>query len=125
VAGALFVIDGVFFTLTLAQRTYFQKIADPADMAATTSVAASPHQPRRRRGRARTFGALGMIDPAIISWRLRGERPLTCFVPRAAASHARPRDGAGPAATATGGVSALSPAHRDRSLRAPSAGRGP
>lgn len=39
VAGALFVLDGVFFTLTLAQRTYFQKIADPADIAPTASVA--------------------------------------------------------------------------------------
>ena len=38
-AGALFVLDGVFFTLTLAQRTYFQKIADPADIAPTASVA--------------------------------------------------------------------------------------
>jgi predicted MFS family arabinose efflux permease len=39
VAGALFVLDGVFFTLTIAQRTYFQKIADPADIAPTSSVA--------------------------------------------------------------------------------------
>ncbi len=38
-AGALFVLDGVFFTLTLAQRTYFQKIADPGDIAPTASVA--------------------------------------------------------------------------------------
>jgi thioredoxin reductase/predicted MFS family arabinose efflux permease len=39
VAAALFVIDGVFFTLILAQATYFQKIADPADVASTVSVA--------------------------------------------------------------------------------------
>ncbi|HEY8383167.1 MAG TPA: MFS transporter [Microvirga sp.] len=39
VAGALFVLDGVFFTLTIAQRTYFQKISDPADIAPTASVA--------------------------------------------------------------------------------------
>ncbi len=39
VAAALFVIDGVFFTLILAQSTYFQKIADPADVASTVSVA--------------------------------------------------------------------------------------
>ena len=38
VAAALFIIDGIFFTLTLAQKTYFQKIGDPADMAATASV---------------------------------------------------------------------------------------
>jgi hypothetical protein len=39
VAAALFVMDGVFFTLVIAQRTYFQKIADPADMAPTAAVA--------------------------------------------------------------------------------------
>ena len=39
VAGALFVLDGVFFTLMIAQRTYFQRIADPADIAPTASVA--------------------------------------------------------------------------------------
>jgi predicted MFS family arabinose efflux permease len=39
VAGALFVLDGVFFTLMIAQRTYFQKIADPGDIAPTASVA--------------------------------------------------------------------------------------
>jgi predicted MFS family arabinose efflux permease len=39
VAGALFVVDGVFFTLMIAQRTYFQKIADPADISPTASVA--------------------------------------------------------------------------------------
>jgi hypothetical protein len=39
VAGALFIFDGVFFTLTIAQKTYFQKIAHPADIAPTASVA--------------------------------------------------------------------------------------
>ena len=38
-AAMLFIIDGIFFTLILAQKTYFQKIGDPADMAATASVA--------------------------------------------------------------------------------------
>lgn len=39
VAAFLFITDGVFFTLTIAQRTYFQKIADPADIAPTSGVA--------------------------------------------------------------------------------------
>lgn len=39
VVGLCFVIDGVFFTFTIAQRTYFQKIADPADIAPTAGVA--------------------------------------------------------------------------------------
>jgi hypothetical protein len=33
------VIDHLFFALALAIKTYFQKIADPADMASTAGVA--------------------------------------------------------------------------------------
>jgi predicted MFS family arabinose efflux permease len=66
-AGALFVLDGVFFTLTLAQRTYFQKIADPADLAVSTSVAFTiSHTAAVVVPIA--FGALGAIDPSIIFW---------------------------------------------------------
>jgi hypothetical protein len=39
IVGALWIIDGVFFNLTIAQRTYFQKIAAPADIAPTSAVA--------------------------------------------------------------------------------------
>ncbi len=38
VAPLLFILDGVFFTLTIAQRTYIQKIGDAADMAPTAAV---------------------------------------------------------------------------------------
>lgn len=38
-AAALYVVDHLFFTLALAIKTYFQKIADPADMASTAGVA--------------------------------------------------------------------------------------
>ncbi len=66
-AGALFVMDGVFFTLTLAQRTYFQKIADPADMAATTSVAFTINHIAAVTVPI-AFGALGAVNPSIIFW---------------------------------------------------------
>ena len=39
VAAALYVIDHMFFALALALKTYFQKIADPADIAPTAAVA--------------------------------------------------------------------------------------
>lgn len=39
VAGVLFILDGVFFIWTIAQKTYFQKIAHPADIAPTAAVA--------------------------------------------------------------------------------------
>jgi predicted MFS family arabinose efflux permease len=67
VAGALFVVDGVFFTLTLAQRTYLQKIADPADVASTVSVGFTINHVAAVVVPI-AFGALGMIDPAIIFW---------------------------------------------------------
>ena len=37
-AAALYVIDHLFFALALAIKTYFQKTADPADMASTAGV---------------------------------------------------------------------------------------
>jgi predicted MFS family arabinose efflux permease len=67
VAGALFVVDGVFFTLTLAQRTYLQKIADPADLAATTSVGFTVNHVAAVAAPV-AFGALGTVDPALIFW---------------------------------------------------------
>ncbi len=38
-AAALYVIDNAFFSLSIAQKTYFQKIADPADIAPSAGVA--------------------------------------------------------------------------------------
>jgi hypothetical protein len=38
-AGALYVVDHLFFSLAIAIKTYFQKIADPADIASTAGVA--------------------------------------------------------------------------------------
>jgi predicted MFS family arabinose efflux permease len=38
IAGGLYVIDHLFFALAIAIKTYFQKIADPRDIAATAGV---------------------------------------------------------------------------------------
>ena len=38
-AAALYVLDHLFFALAFALKTYFQKIADPADIAPTAAVA--------------------------------------------------------------------------------------
>ena len=37
-AGGLYVVDHVLFAMAIAIKTYFQKIADPADIASTVSV---------------------------------------------------------------------------------------
>ncbi|MEM9967667.1 MAG: MFS transporter [Pseudomonadota bacterium] len=39
VAAVLYILDHLFFGLALAMKTYFQKIADPADIAPTAAVA--------------------------------------------------------------------------------------
>jgi len=39
IAASLYLIDHAFFAMAIAQKTYFQKIADPADMAPTAGVA--------------------------------------------------------------------------------------
>jgi len=39
VAGGLYILDQMFFALAFALKTYFQKIADPADIAPTAAVA--------------------------------------------------------------------------------------
>ncbi len=39
VAAVLYVVDNIFFALALALKTYFQKIADPGDIAPTAAVA--------------------------------------------------------------------------------------
>lgn len=66
-AAALFIIDGIFFTLILAQKTYFQKIGDPADMAATASVAFTINHIAAVAIPV-TFGMIGTFNYAIIFW---------------------------------------------------------
>ena len=85
VAGILFVLDGVCFTLTIAQRTYFQKIADPADIAPTSSVAftinhiAAVFIPV-------VFGLVWMKDPSLVfmigAAMATGSLGLAFLVPR-------------------------------------------
>jgi len=41
IAAALYVFDHLLFSMAIAQKTYFQKIADPKDMAPTAGVAFS------------------------------------------------------------------------------------
>ena len=65
IAAGLYVIDHLFFALALAIKTYFQKIADPADIASTAGVSftishiAAVVIPV-------TFGLLWLISPAIV-----------------------------------------------------------
>jgi len=41
IAGGLYILDHAFFAMAIAMKTYFQKIADPADIAPTAGIAFS------------------------------------------------------------------------------------
>jgi hypothetical protein len=65
VASALYVLDHLFFAMALALKTYFQKIADPKDIAPTAAVAftinhiAAVFLPV-------AYGALWLVSPAAV-----------------------------------------------------------
>jgi predicted MFS family arabinose efflux permease len=64
-AAGLFVLDGVFATLTIAQRTYIQKIGDEADMAPTAACAFTINHIAAVIIPV-TFGLLWLKDPSIV-----------------------------------------------------------
>lgn len=65
VAGALYVIDHLFFALAIAMRTYFQKIADPADIASTAGVAFTINHIAAVLLPA-LYGLLWLVSPALV-----------------------------------------------------------
>lgn len=65
VAVALYVIDHFFFGMAIARKTYFQKIADPRDIAPTTGVAFSINHIAAVVVPA-SFGMLWLVSPAAV-----------------------------------------------------------
>jgi hypothetical protein len=86
-AAVLFIMDGVFTTFVIAQRTYFQKISDAADMAPTAAVAFTINHIMAVIIPV-VFGVLAVQrpDPSIIFWLGCGiatiSLSLAFFVPR-------------------------------------------
>ena len=64
-AGALYVADHLFFSLAIAIKTYFQKIADPADMASTAGVAFTINHIAAVFIPA-LFGLVWLVSPAMV-----------------------------------------------------------
>ncbi len=64
-AAALYVIDHLFFALALAIKTYFQKIADPADIAPTAAVGFTINHIAAVIIPA-VFGLIWLTSPAIV-----------------------------------------------------------
>jgi hypothetical protein len=64
-AGALYVLDNLFFALAIAIKTYLQKIADPADIASTAGVGFTINHISAVVIPA-AFGALWMVSPSSV-----------------------------------------------------------
>ena len=67
IAAALYLIDNLFFALALALKTYFQKIADPGDIAPTAAVAFTINHIAAVFLPA-LLGYLWLVSPAGVFW---------------------------------------------------------
>ncbi len=65
IAGGLYVLDHLFFALAIAIKTYFQKIADPADIASTAGVAFTINHIAAVVLPA-LYGLLWLVSPALV-----------------------------------------------------------
>jgi predicted MFS family arabinose efflux permease len=64
-AAGLYILDHLFFALAIALKTYFQKIADPADIASTAGVSFSINHIAAVVIPA-AFGLVWLISPSIV-----------------------------------------------------------
>ena len=65
VAAALYVVDHVFFAMAIAIKTFFQKIADPADIASSSGVSFTINHIAAVVIPA-TFGVIWLVNPALV-----------------------------------------------------------
>jgi len=65
IAAILYIVDHLFFAMAIAIKTYFQKIADPADMASSAGVSFSINHIAAVIIPA-AFGILWLYDPALV-----------------------------------------------------------
>ena len=66
-AAVLYVIDHLFFAMAFAQRTYFQKIADPADIAPSAAVSFTVNHIAAVFLPA-ALGYLYLVSPSAVFW---------------------------------------------------------
>jgi hypothetical protein len=65
IAATLYVVDHLFFALAIAIKTYFQKIADPADIASTAGIGFTINHIAAVLLPA-LFGLLWLVSPALV-----------------------------------------------------------
>jgi hypothetical protein len=96
-AIALFILDHLFFKLAFAMRTYFQKIADPEDIASTAAVAFTINH-IAAVGVPFVFGLVWLVSPALVFFAgagmAVGSLVLSMLIPRNPAAGNESRLGA-------------------------------
>lgn len=90
VAAGLYVLDHLFFGLAIAQKTYFQKIADPADIAPTAAVAFTINHIGAVVLPA-LLGYIWLVSPAAVFWVAVGFAVASLFLSLLIPRH--PRNG--------------------------------
>lgn len=80
-AAALYVIDHAFFAVAIAMKTYFQKIADPADIAPTAGVAFTINHIAAVFIPA-LFGLIWLVSPAAVFLIGAGMAAVSLFLAR-------------------------------------------
>jgi len=66
-AAVLYVLDHLFFAMAIAIKTYFQKIADPADIASTSGVSFTINHIAAVIIPA-SFGLIWLVNPSLVFW---------------------------------------------------------
>jgi len=66
-AAGLYILDHLFFAFAIAIKTYFQKIADPKDIASTAGVSFTINH-IAAVGIPAVFGFIWLNDPGIVFW---------------------------------------------------------
>ena len=88
-AVVLYLLDHFFFSLTIAQKTYFQKIADPADIASTAGVSFSINHIAAVVIPV-LFGLLWLSSPALVFYAGAGMALLSFLLALLIPRHPKP-----------------------------------
>jgi len=88
-AAVLYVIDHAFFALAIAMKTYFQKIADPADIAPTAGVAFSINHIAAVVIPA-AFGLIWLVNPSLVFLLGAGMAAISLALSRLIPTHPEP-----------------------------------
>jgi len=88
-AAILFVVDHIFYAMAMAIKSYFKKIADPADMASTASVAFTINHIAAVIIPV-TFGLLWLISPAAVFLAGAGLAACSLVLARLVPRHPQP-----------------------------------